>query len=806
MKARNIVVIVLVVSIVLQASFVLATDSTSSNPTDTTEWPMFMRTLNHTSYYPATVNKYGITQLWNYSTALVGSGAGIINSPAVANGMVYFGTHGDNITYALNATTGAHIWNYTGTNNNQISSAAAVVGNVVYMGSAAQRVYAINATNGLSIWNFTTGANIDYSSAAVSNNILYIGDISNKLYAINTTNGNQLWTYTTGNRVDSSPAVVSGIVYVGSDDFKIYALNASNGSLIWNYTTGGAVRSSPTISNNILYTTSLDNKTYALNASTGQHIWNYTTEAYRNNTPDTDILTSTPTVANNIVYIATSNQITYALNATTGSHIWNYTTVNTTASSIITDNVLIVPAGSTIYVLNASTGAHIINYTGSGSYKSAAIANGLIYVGDGGGIMYAFNLTADTTPPVRSAGSPSGTITTSSTTLSVTTDENATCKYDTSTGVAYSSMANSFSDSGTSHTASISGLTNGDYNYYVRCQDTSSNANTNDYTISFTVSLPAGQGAATCTASIGTDCATVDVSISSETIIDISPNSFNWPNVQVGTIAPSALNAVIENIGSSNISKVSIDVQGGFGAGFNPYASGRVDNIAAGSYLLAATDQSTFAYLQNALPTNEISPVYMTLPINVGAKGRFRFASHEYPWSVTTGNVTGGGATATCGNGTLKYFNTTVNVHNRTQQGGTDLTLQQGITLQLNAPANDPTSRTDAWGFADISFNMPSLDQSSHTFNTSYCFAIRQDCQVARLWKWNNNQGLGSSGTDAYDNASLCTKDTYVINDTTNGGVFKPGQMQTISLIMAIPQGTANGSFMQSILTIRATD
>lgn len=97
----------------------------------------------------------------------------------------------------------------------------------------------------------------------------------------------------------------------------------------------------------------------------------------------------------------------------------------------------------------------------------------------------------DTTPPVLSSGSPSGTLAagTTQTTLSATTDESATCKYGTTSGTAYASIANTFSTTGgTSHSSTITGLTNGvSYSYYVRCQDTAGNANTTDYTISFSV-------------------------------------------------------------------------------------------------------------------------------------------------------------------------------------------------------------------------------------------------------------------------------------------------------------------------------
>lgn len=111
--------------------------------------------------------------------------------------------------------------------------------------------------------------------------------------------------------------------------------------------------------------------------------------------------------------------------------------------------------------------------------------------GGGGGGGGSSNITpADTTPPVSSAGSPSGTLAlnTTSTTLSLTTDEAATCKYSTSSGTAYGSMTPFTTTGGTSHSTSITSLTNGgSYIYYIKCQDSSGNTDASDYTISFTV-------------------------------------------------------------------------------------------------------------------------------------------------------------------------------------------------------------------------------------------------------------------------------------------------------------------------------
>ncbi len=95
----------------------------------------------------------------------------------------------------------------------------------------------------------------------------------------------------------------------------------------------------------------------------------------------------------------------------------------------------------------------------------------------------------DTTPPTLSNGSPSGTLAsgTTQTTLSVTTNENATCKYGTTPHTIYDSIANTFSNTGgTTHTTTVTGLNSGQsYNYYIRCKDEHNNTNTNDYIISF---------------------------------------------------------------------------------------------------------------------------------------------------------------------------------------------------------------------------------------------------------------------------------------------------------------------------------
>jgi outer membrane protein assembly factor BamB len=114
------------------------------------------------------------TQIWKYMTGLVEV------SPAVANGIVYVGS--GNLMYALNANNGSEIWSRSFTSGFIIQSSAAVASGVVYFGSNIGQLYALDASTGTEIWNYTTGAACR-SSPAVANGVVYIGSDDDKVYA-----------------------------------------------------------------------------------------------------------------------------------------------------------------------------------------------------------------------------------------------------------------------------------------------------------------------------------------------------------------------------------------------------------------------------------------------------------------------------------------------------------------------------------------------------------------------------------------------------------------------------------------------
>jgi outer membrane protein assembly factor BamB len=316
------------------------------------------------------------------------------SSPAVVNGVVYFGS-GDGNVYALDTSTGSKLWSFA-SQGTQFSAPA--VGNwVVYIGAGDGHVYALNASTGVRLWSFAAAVS-RFSSPAVANGVIYIGGDDANVYALNAGTGVKLWNFTAGSSVFSSPALANGVVYVGSADGFVYALNAGTGNKLWSFATNNSVNSSPAVANGAVYIGSEDGSVYALNAMSGAKLWSF----------DAGIsVQSSPAVANGIVYIGSNARTLYALNANTGALLWGFATRDTVPSSPAVANG-VVYIGSTdgnLYALNASTGARLWSYDTGTSMNSEAmissptIVDGVLYTsaGDffGKGNIYAFSLSAD---------------------------------------------------------------------------------------------------------------------------------------------------------------------------------------------------------------------------------------------------------------------------------------------------------------------------------------------------------------------------------------------------------------------------
>ena len=77
--------------------------------------------------------------------------------PAVMDGYLFVGsTANNNGLYAVNANTGAKLWDFT--SGDSVFSSPAIAGGIVYFGSSNNsKVYALDAKTGTPVWTFSAG-------------------------------------------------------------------------------------------------------------------------------------------------------------------------------------------------------------------------------------------------------------------------------------------------------------------------------------------------------------------------------------------------------------------------------------------------------------------------------------------------------------------------------------------------------------------------------------------------------------------------------------------------------------------------
>jgi len=382
------------VALLLSKSAIITAGGESSS-----DWPMYRHDAERSGFTPVVGPKYNFTK-WTFQTGDI-----VLSSPAVANGMVYFGSN-DSKVYAINMWTGELIWSFS-TGSAGIYSSPAVAYGIVYIGANDNKTYALNAITGELIWSFTAFGSAYFglrspfwSSPVVVDGTVYIGNLDSFVYALDAATGSLKWAQTVyGSCTGSSPAVVDGKVYIASAGYtspyngNVTCLDAATGQLIWYYTIPyGVWFSTPAVVNGIVYVGSFAGFVYALNATTGQLIAYFAPG-------DFQPINTSPAVANGIVYVGSGNGRIYALNASNLKVIWSkmLSSSGVYSSPVVAgDTVYIGTEDGRIFALDAKTGQEIWVYTTGGRIRgSFAVVSGppqcssLLYAPSYDGKIYA---------------------------------------------------------------------------------------------------------------------------------------------------------------------------------------------------------------------------------------------------------------------------------------------------------------------------------------------------------------------------------------------------------------------------------
>lgn len=379
---------------------------------------------NVLGYLPASVK----------TTQMLGTAVGVTASA----GRIY--AESDmNTVYALNAMTGAKIWQSSTVNaamgdpvtgdglvfagagdtgfsfKSMLEYANGAPGVTRGMGFAA--VYAFDENTGRQVWKFDTKGE-DMPSVSYLDGKVYIGNGDGHMYALDAKTGQPAWITSVGGFDSMSstnywrdPATGQDLVFAGfSDPNFLYAFDAQTGKVVWKSTVPGVWNTgmgdnSPTVdpAAGIVLQDSVvdyskaggtsDLALFATDARTGKVLWD--TKLGRGPSP-LAYKAAIAMVHDGTVYVGNpATGFMYAVNEKTGqvkwstdlgSYTWNGTSyhIQDRGGPTLYRGVLYEAAGAYVFALNPSSGHILTRYDAGGRYGivNPVIVGGTMYLGN----------------------------------------------------------------------------------------------------------------------------------------------------------------------------------------------------------------------------------------------------------------------------------------------------------------------------------------------------------------------------------------------------------------------------------------
>ncbi|MBU1347632.1 MAG: PQQ-binding-like beta-propeller repeat protein [Alphaproteobacteria bacterium] len=319
-------------------------------PVAATSWPRAAGASD--SVYEHVIAAPEFTVAWRRR---IGAGSGRdrqVMSPVVADGGRVFVMDGESKVTAVDAASGAVVWEVdVKPDGREASGAASVFGlpvpfvsqgggslsggfgggvavadGKVFVASGYRTMSALDAATGAMLWSQPVDVPL-HGAPTVAGNRVYVVDVDNQIIAFNTTTGLQDWSYrgiAEPARVmrASSPAVSGDTVIAPFSSGEVTALRAANGQPVWSEVLSRTSRTSalseirdiagrPVISRGFVYAVSHSGVMQAMDIRTGQAKWSLPVAGV-----------NAPLPAGDVVYVVSKSGELTLINRDSGAVYW----------------------------------------------------------------------------------------------------------------------------------------------------------------------------------------------------------------------------------------------------------------------------------------------------------------------------------------------------------------------------------------------------------------------------------------------------------------------------------------------------
>ncbi|MCH8149595.1 MAG: PQQ-binding-like beta-propeller repeat protein [Planctomycetes bacterium] len=369
------------------ALFTTASSSAADAPCATDEcWPMFRGDPQLTGVARCSLPK-DLAVLWTFETP-----EPITSTAAIVDGVVYVGSM-DEYFYALDLMSGKLKWKYKA--KGAVQSSPLVVGSLVVFGDEEGVIHALDRAKGEMRWTFVTDGQV-ISSANFYDGKILVGSYDGFLYCLAAKDGRLVWKHETDGYLHGSPSVMNGLVVAAGCDERLHVLQVSDGKPEPSVALGSVVGASASLGGSSVFIGTYGGEVLSID-------WKAKHVAWRHRDEDKEFpILASAAITDKIVITGGRDKTVRALDRQTGKLLWKFVTKARVESSpvIVGERAFVGSSDGNLYSLSLKTGEKLWHYeAGSPISASPAVAAGCLVVGTEDGLLYCFGSAAEARRP-----------------------------------------------------------------------------------------------------------------------------------------------------------------------------------------------------------------------------------------------------------------------------------------------------------------------------------------------------------------------------------------------------------------------